>query len=128
MTNPLAVAQMSLRATGVIQILLGLVLWTGAAAGLVGLHQLIGFALVISLWVLAFLALRVGVPTGIVAVAVTWGLGTLVLGVVQGGLLPGGAHWVVEVLHFLVGLGAIGIGEMVAARAKSPPDHSPRVV
>ena len=33
-------------------------------------------------------------------------------------LLPGSWHWVIQVLHLLLGLGAMGQGEGLAARIK----------
>jgi hypothetical protein len=36
----------------------------------------------------------------------------------MGGLLPGGAHEVVRIVHFLFGLGAIGLVEMIGAKIK----------
>ena len=47
---------------------------------------------------------------GLVALAAVWGLIVPILGVMQTQLLPGGAHWVIEVIHLLVGLVAIGLG------------------
>ena len=40
----------------------------------------------------------------------------LFLGLTQALLLNGSAHWIVQVLHLLVGLGAIGLAEMLTRR------------
>jgi hypothetical protein len=111
--------QMFVRVTGVIQILLGLAFWTGNALGLVDLHQLLGILLVLALWTLAALAHRAGVPAGLVALAAVWGLAVVVVGLTQQNLLPGSAHWVIEVLHLLLGIGLLGLAENLAARAKA---------
>ena len=111
--------QMFVRVAGVIQLLLGLAFWTGNALGLVDLHQLIGFLIVLTLWTLAALAARAGVQPGLVALAAVWGLVVPVLGLTQTELLPGSAHVVIEVLHLLVGLGALGLAENLATRAKA---------
>ena len=60
------------------------------------------------------LAVRAGVSMGFVALAAVWGLIVPILGVMQTQLLPGGAHWVIEVIHLLVGLVAIGLGNRLA--------------
>ncbi len=112
------VAQMLLRLTGVILLVLGVAFWTGRALDLVPIHLLIGFVFVFVLWVLAVLGALQRVPLGLVVLAVAWGALTLVLGLTQDGLLTGPAHWVIEVLHLLVGLGAIGLGERLGARIK----------
>jgi hypothetical protein len=111
-------AQMLVRACGVVQLVLGGLFWTGNALGLVPLHMLVGFLLVLGLWTLAALAARAGVPASMVALAAVWGLVVPVLGLNQERLLVGSAHWVIEVLHLLVGLGALGLAERLAARTR----------
>jgi len=111
-------AQMLVRVTFVVQLVLGGLLWTGNALDLVPLHQTIGFLLVFGLWTLAALAARAGVRPPLVALAAVWGLIVPILGLTQTRLLVGSAHWLIEVLHLLVGLGAIGQAEALAARVK----------
>ena len=53
--------QMLVRVTFVVQLVLGVLFWTGNALDLVPLHQTIGFLLVFGLWTLAILAARAGV-------------------------------------------------------------------
>jgi hypothetical protein len=111
--------RMVIRIAGVILIILGALFWTGTATGLIPLHMLLGIILVLALWVLAVVAARAGVSTGIVVLAIVWGVLVLALGLVQGGLLPGPVHWLVQVAHLLVGLVAIGLGEVLGGRVKS---------
>jgi hypothetical protein len=110
--------QMLVRATFVVQLVLGGLFWTGNALDLVPLHQTIGFLLVFGLWTLAILAARAGVRPPLVALAAVWGLVVLVLGLTQTRLLVGSAHWLIEVLHLLVGVAAVGMAEGLAARIK----------
>jgi hypothetical protein len=79
---------------------------------------LFGFVLVLSLWVLAVLAALAGVSRGVVALAIFWGLVVPILGLTQARLLPGPAHWSIEVLHLLIGLAAIGMGGGLARRIR----------
>jgi hypothetical protein len=118
MKTTVSVTQMLIRLCGVILLVLGILFWTGNAIALVPIHMLIGSVLVISLWVLAFTASRAGAPTGRVVLAFTWGLLVVIVGMTQGGLLPGPAHWVVQVIHLLLGIGAIGQAEGLAANIK----------
>jgi hypothetical protein len=74
--------------------------------------------LVLSLWALSYLAARAGVAMRWVVLAVAWGLLAPILGLTQQGLLTGDWHWTVQVLHLLIGLGAIGQGENLALRMK----------
>lgn len=111
-------AQMLVRLLGLIQLALGGLFWTGNALVLTPVHMLVGLALVLALWVLAGLAARAGVHLGLVALAIGWGIVVPVLGFTQGQLLPGPGHWVIQVLHLLVGLGAMGLAEALAVRIK----------
>jgi hypothetical protein len=110
--------QMLVRAAFVVQLVLGVLFWTGRALDWVPLHQTIGFVLVFGLWTQAALAARAGVRAPLVALAAVWGLVVPVLGLTQTRLLVGSAHWLIEVLHLLVGVAAVGMAEGLAARVK----------
>ena len=111
--------QMGIRAAWLVQLVLGVLFWTGNALGLVDLHQLLGILLVLALWTQAALAYRAGVPAGMVAAAVVYGLIVPIVGLTQRELLPGSAHWVIEVIHLLLGIGLLGLAENLATRAKA---------
>ena len=117
------IAHTLVRLAGLTAIVLGVLFWTGNAQVLIPVHMLIGLVLVLSLWTLAFLAAQAGVNRGFVALAVVWGFIVPVLGLTQGQLLPGDYHWVIKVVHLLVGLGAMGQGDGLAARIKQAPVH-----
>ena len=119
MRSTITGVQMFVRVAGVLQILLGLAFWTGNALGLVDLHQLLGILLVLALWTQAALAHRAGVPAGMVAGAAVLGLLVVIVGLTQQNLLPGSAHWVIQVIHLLLGLGLLGVAENLATRAKA---------
>ena len=119
MRSTIITIQMAVRVVGVVQLVLGLVFWTGNALGLVDLHQLLGMLLVLALRTLAALAHRAGVPAGLVAGAAVLGLVVPIVGLTQRELLPGSAHWLIQVLHLLLGLGLLGLAENLATRAKA---------
>jgi hypothetical protein len=121
MRTTATVAQMAVRLLGLVLIVLGILFWTGNALSLVPVHMLAGLLLVLSLWTLAFLAARSGVQPGFVALAFLWGLLVPVLGLTQGMLLVGSGHWLVQILHLLVGLAAIGQAEGLGQRIKRAP-------
>ena len=118
MKTAATIAHTLVRIAGPILIVLGLLFWTGNALTLIGLHMLLGLILVLALWTLALLAWRAGVNRGLVLVAIVWGLVVPILGITQNQLLPGSAHWVIRVVHLLVGLAAIGLAEALARRIK----------
>ena len=74
--------------------------------------------MVLGLWVLAFLALRRGTTRGVAILALPWGAATLALGPTQTGLLVGELHWLVQVVHLLLGLGAIALAAALAGSLK----------
>jgi len=119
MQGTTTVAQMLVRICGGLLILLGIFFWTGHALSLIPIHMLLGLVFVIALWVLAGIGARAGVGAGLVALAVLWGIIVLALGMTQTRLVPGSAHWVIRVLHLLVGLVAIRLGEVLAQRIKA---------
>lgn len=109
---------MTLRASGLVLILLGVTFWTGHALQLIPVHEFLGFVLVLSLWTLALFAARAGVSMRWVTLAVVWGLVAPILGLTQDRLLTGDWHWTIQILHLLIGLGAIGQGEGLVVRMR----------
>ena len=118
MKTAATVLQILVRVAGLTQIVLGVLFWTGNALTLIPVHMLIGSALVLLLWSLAGMSLWAGVNRGRAALAFVWGLVVVALGMAQNQILPGSAHWVIQVVHLLVGLAAIGIAEGLAAGIK----------
>lgn len=110
-----------LRLSITIQLVLGILFWTGHAYALLQLHMAVGLVFVLSLWALAGLAATRGAPLGVVIGAVVLGLAILALGMTQTRLLPGDYHWLVRVLHLVLGMGAMGFAESVAKRIAAAP-------
>jgi hypothetical protein len=114
----LSISQMLVRICGVLLLILGLLIWTEGATNLILIHMLLGLVLVISMWVLAGVSTRAGVPVGLAAGVAVAGLVVLVLGMTQTSLLPGTSHWVIQVLHLLVGMLAVGSAEAIGGRLR----------
>ena len=116
MRTTLTVARMVARVLGAVLIILGLAFWTSNALALVPVHMLLGLVLVLALWTIAGLGVRTGEQPGLVILATAWGFIVPLLGLSQDQLLPGPAHWLIKLLHLLVGLSAIGLAELLARR------------
>lgn len=110
------VSRVLLGISGVALLLLGILFWTGHALTLVPLHMLLGALLVLSMWMLVAISLHARTAMGLAAVVLVWSLIVPLLGMAQMQLLPGGGHWVVQVLHLLVGIAAMGLGGVLAKR------------
>ena len=112
------IAQMLVRVTFLVQIVLGVAFWTGHLLNLVTLHILSGILLVLGLWALAALGARARAPMPLVAVAAIWGALMIAFGLTQDMILAGSLHWIIQVLHLLVGLAAVGQAEGLGVRIK----------
>jgi hypothetical protein len=119
MKTATTIFQWLVRLTGLTQIVLGSLFWLGLLRPLVPIHMLIGLIFVLALWALAILAAFARVSPALVALALAWGLVVPVFGVTQVQILPGAFHWVIQVLHLLVGLATMRLGEELAARIKA---------
>jgi hypothetical protein len=112
------VLQMLIRIGGLLLLLLGALFWSGHALSLVSLHMLVGLLFVLCLWGLAGVGLRAGAPLGLAALVAGWGALVVALGLTQDSLLPGSSHWVVRLVHLLVGITAIGLAEVLGGRIR----------
>lgn len=112
------IAQMCVRVIGVILLILGLLFWSGNALGLVNTHMALGLLFVIALWVLCGVGIKARISGGLITLGIVWGLIVIGLGMSQRTMMVGSSHWVIRVLHLLVGLAAIGIGESLAKRIR----------
>ena len=126
MKDTATIAQMTIRILGTIMIVLGVLIWTGHFDSLIALHRLFGFVLVIALWTLAYLVYTSGANQGPAIAAFLWGLLAPILGLTQENILTGNGHWVIQILHLLIGLGLIGLGERLGMLIKaSRPSTAP---
>lgn len=104
-----------LRIAGVCALILGLSIWT-FQLDVINVHMLFGLLVTISLLVISFLAtftrgLRV---LGIIGIIYAFILP--LLGMNQETLLIGNLHWLIQLLHMLVGIGALALGGIISWR------------
>jgi cytochrome b subunit of formate dehydrogenase len=109
-----------LRLSGLFQLVTGFTIWIAALDSWAPLHETSGVLLTLMLWLLGLLGGFADVNRTLVAVGLLWGVLVMLLGFSQTNLLPGDAHWAIQVLHLLVGLGAMGLGEALARRIVRP--------
>ncbi len=129
MTPLTTIALILVALSGLTELVLGALFWTGHALTLISLHMQVGFAFVIALWALAALAARAGASPGLAGFTFLWGLVVAVVGMLQDRLLPGEAHWAIKTVHLLIGLVPLGLARMLIAgvrRAHTPSLESSR--
>ncbi|HEU5003674.1 MAG TPA: hypothetical protein VFW71_12990 [Actinomycetota bacterium] len=113
------ILQMAVRVLGLAVLVLGIFLWRHGEThqSLEHAHESLAILLVLAVFALAFLAAKAKVNTTFIAVAVIWGLAAPILGFAQTGM-NGGPSVAVKIVHLIVGLGLIGLGEGLGARIK----------
>ena len=124
-----AIAGWVVRLTGMAQVVLGLLFWFGHAPPLVGAHMLNGMVFVLGVLVLVVAAARSGLGVPLVALATAYTLVVPAFGMTHARILPGPAHWVIEVAHLLVGFGAMILAARLGGfvrRRRSPAGGSAR--
>ena len=113
------VARVLVGITGVTLLILGVLFWTHHALQLIPVHMGIGLLFVLALWALATLAAFARVQRGLVILGFVWGIVVIALGATQTRILPGSAHWIVKVLHLLVGIAAMGLAARLTAAIRA---------
>jgi hypothetical protein len=111
------IASMLLRLGGALAAILGILFWSGNALNLIPIHMLLGLLVVLSLWIVGIgQAFSSGGSWPLAGGALLLGLLVIVVGMRQSSLLVGPFHWVIQVVHLLLGILAVGIGQIAAAR------------
>jgi hypothetical protein len=111
------IASIVLRLGGALAVILGILFWSGNALNLIPLHMLLGLLVVLSLWIVGIgQAFSSGGSWPLAGGALLLGLLVIVVGMTQSSLLVGPFHWVIQVMHLLLGILAVGIGQIAAAR------------
>lgn len=96
---------------GVTMLILGITFWTGHAFPLIPFHMALGAVLVVSLWFMAGLAIRARISNKLeIVVTIIISIVMPILGVTQRFLLPSANHWIIQVLHLLIGMSAVALG------------------
>ena len=111
------IASVVLSFAGLMALILGLLFWTNSALNLIQMHMLLGLLAVGALWVIGIgQAVSRGGSWVIAANALVIGAAMIVIGLNQSALMLGPFHWVIQLIHLVLGLLVIGIGHIGAAR------------
>jgi len=102
-------------------LVLGGLFWSGHALSLLPYHMFIGTVFVICMWVLGVIGLLAPGNRPLAVFVLVWSLVVPALGVTQLQLLPGADHWVIQAVHLLVGLIAMGLTASLARRIGQRP-------
>jgi hypothetical protein len=112
------VIQMGIRIIGAIQLVLGILFWLELADPLVICHIILGVLLTVGLVILVVRAAKAKVDNKLIALSAVWAVGLPLFGLLQEKLLVGSNHWIIEVLHLVCALGAVGLAEILGKKLK----------
>lgn len=104
-------------------LLLGITLWLGRGYSLLKLHMWLGFIVAFALLAIVLLSLLAKVKPALPIVSLLWAVALPVVGIAQLHVMPGGDHWIIQVIHLILGLGAIGLAEALAKRTLLRPQE-----
>ncbi len=111
------IAIMVLRLAVLFNLITGIIFWTGNADPLQRVHIIVGIVAVISLWTLGIMQGLRGGSFGLALATFVLGFLLVLVGLFQKNWLPEATssnHWIIQVIHLLLGLATIGLGERVA--------------
>ena len=114
------IASIVLRLCGALAVILGILFWSGNALNLIPIHMLLGLLVVLSLWIVGIgQAFSSGGNWPLAGGALLLGLLVIVVGMTHSSLMVGPFHWVIQVVHLLLGILAVAIGQIAAARGRN---------
>jgi uncharacterized protein YqgC (DUF456 family) len=108
--------QWSTRIAGVLALIFGILIGRVSYGWLPRAHVALGLVVVVALALIAVAGFFARVQPALPLVALVWAGGTVYVGIAQTSLMIGDAHWIVEVAHAVLGIGAIGLAEAIGAR------------
>lgn len=103
---------------------LGLTIWLTSLDTIIGIHMIFGLIVVLILLIFGIQAVTTRELRLLGIIDIVYALIVPILGVTQFNLLPGSLHWLIQVLHLLVGLGAIALMGITGARYLSLKQHA----
>ena len=103
----------------VIQLIGGILIWTGNGASWSMGHM--GLGLLFAVLVVAFAAMgkAAGAPKSLTWVAILWALVTIIVGMTQQRVMVGASHWLIQIVHLGLGMGMAAQAERTAKAVKA---------
>jgi len=104
-----------LRIAGTVALVLGLLIWT-LQLNSINIHMLFGLLVTISLLVISFLAVFSRGLRVLGSIGIVYAFILPLLGLNQDTLLIGNLHWLIQIMHMLVGIGALAYAGIISTR------------
>jgi len=120
MRTTLNICLLIVRIAGLLQLVGGILFWAGYALTYVPLHMAVGSILVLALWTIAAAAFMKQTRRPFALFVFVWGPALAVFGVMQSRVLIGPNHWIIRLVHLLMGAIALGAGTALAKSLLAP--------
>ncbi len=105
-----------LRLAGAVALVLGLLIWAFQLDTITTIHMLFGLLVTLALLVIGFLAALTRGSRSLGIIGIVYAFILPLLGVNQETLLVGNLHWLIQVLHLLIGTGALALAGIISVR------------
>lgn len=115
MTSIITALRWVARLDGIAALILGILLWTGSAGSLKS-HILTGFVMTITLLLIGLMGFFSRIKPVLPIIAIAWAILLPYIGFAQLKLFPGAGHVVIQIIHLIIGICAIGLVEATAAK------------
>ena len=120
MRTTLNICLLIVRIAGLLQLVSGILFWAGYALRYVPLHMAVGSILVLALWAIAAAAFITRTRRLFATFVFVWGPVLAAFGAMQSRVLIGPNHWVIRLVHLLMGAIALGAGTALAKFLLAP--------
>ena len=105
-----------LRIAGSVALVLGLLIWAFQLDIITNIHMLFGLLVTLALLVISFLAALTRGSQLLGIIGIVYAFILPLLGVNQETLLVGNLHWLIQVLHLFIGIGALALAGIISVR------------
>jgi hypothetical protein len=104
-----------LRLAGSVALVLGLLIWT-FQLDVVSIHMLFGLVVALALLVISILSALTRQLRVLGIIGIVYAFILPLLGLNQETILIGSLHWIIQIVHLLVGIGALALGGVMSTR------------
>ena len=116
-----------LRLAGSVALVLGLLIWAFQFDNITNIHMLFGLVVTLALLVISVLAAFTRGLQLLGIIGIVYAFLLPLLGVNQETLLIGNLHWLIQVIHMLVGVGALALAGVISVRYRHLKQANPAI-
>ena len=116
-----------LRIAGSVALVLGLLIWAFQLDNITNIHMLFGLLVTLALLVISLLAAFTRGLRLLGIIGIVYAFILPLLGMNQETLLIGNLHWLIQVIHMLVGVGSLALAGVISVRYRRLKQANPSI-